>query len=361
MANNTFVGFPHGQGGTGIAEADVVREIQAETSWDRQGNYTVTRRWRGPLAALKNFSEGGASNKDHAGTYFSGANGIVGGGAGRDGAIRTELTEDEGGQLGVFSATWVTRNLQTAKWVGAPPNPTTRGAAAPIGDQFQESSIWTLDGNDLEKSIYDCQIIEACEKKLNDHVDGTGNGFGARLRVAIDRYGLGQDKEGNNLADPYQTEFKLSDYFNGVLTILAGGASVTGGTNLQTDVESLCEDILRGMEAFTISQYVLRNTKTTQYTSSLTPHYEDVNRIWTTAQIKTLMSAETKTIDPPTSIVDFTLPLLGILGGTIFQTSKWLYRTPDVQQLGNGEWQITKEWYEGDDISTNVYKNKGVT
>ena len=81
MANNTFVGFPHGQGDTGLSAADVVKELQPVTTWNRQGGYTVTRRWRGPIDALVNFSDGGASNADFDGTYFTGTTGILLGGA----------------------------------------------------------------------------------------------------------------------------------------------------------------------------------------------------------------------------------------------------------------------------------------
>ena len=342
MANNTFVGFPNGQGESGVTAADTCHELQPITTWDRQGYYTITRRWRGPIDALKNFSQGGVNNKDHDGTYLSGANGIIPGGAGRDGAIKTDLQRDEGGQTGILNG---------------PGALTGRGATS--GDQYQESSLWFLDGNDLEKNIYESDIVKTAQEKLNAHTTETGNGFAARLRLAITNYQNGKDKNGTALADPYQKKFDLSDYFNGVLTILAGQASITGGTNLQTDVESLCEDILKGQEGFTVSQFVLRNTKTTQYNSALTPHYANVNRIWTTANITTLMAGETRPIDPPTSTVANTLPLLGVLG-TLFSTSKWLYRTPDVQQLGDGKWQITKEWFEGDEISTNTYKTYGV-
>ena len=71
------------------------------------------------------------------------------------------------------------------------------------------------------------------------------------------------------------------------------------------------------------------------------------------------MAAETRAIDPPTSAVAYTIPLLGGLG-TIFSSSVWLYRTPDVQQMNNGKWQVTKEWWEGAEIAESSYKNYGV-
>jgi hypothetical protein len=46
---------------------------------------------------------------------------------------------------------------------------------------------------------------------------------------------------------------------------------------------------------------------------------------------------------------------MGVLG-TVLDSSKWLYGTPDVTQLNNGKWQITKEWTEGSDIASSCYE-----
>jgi hypothetical protein len=258
--------------------------------------------------------------------------------------------------LGTFTATWVTSNLTSAQWTGAPTAPATRAATS--GDQYQESSQWTLDGNDLEKSIYQCDIITICAKALDDNTPDSGNGLGARIRRAVDLYVSGRDKANAPLSDPFAKAFQLADYLDGIMTILSGEDSVTkpSPATLQGDLEDLCVDILNGQDSFTISQYVLRNTKTVPYTSSIIPAYAKVQRVWDTSDITALMTAETRAIDPPTSVVNFTLPLLGVLGSAIFSASKWLYRTPDVQQMNNGKWQITKEWWEGSQISVFTYQ-----
>ena len=68
-------------------------------------------------------------------------------------------------------------------------------------------------------------------------------------------------------------------------------------------------------------------------------------------------SAGGRPIAPPTSTVAYTLPLIGLLG-TVFSTSTWLYRTPDVQELSNGKWQITREWWESAGYSEILYNEK---
>ena len=370
MANNTFVGFPHS--GHSLSppdplDSDQVRELQPVTTWNRDGGYTVTRRWRGPIDSLILFSNGGSGNKDYDGTYFTGTSDILLGGAGRDGAISTDLQRDEGGQLGIFTATWVTSNIDSALWTGAPTAPATRGATS--GDQFQESSLWTLDGNDLEKDVYDGMVMEECERVLEASSPGSQFGFVRRVKNAIDAYSSAKDRDGNGIPDYDKKAFDIEDYFSLIvppLSLINLATSVLvyppGSVTLLDDLKVACGDILKGQQAFTISQYVLRNTKTTQYTSSIAPHLANTNRVWTTANIKTLMGTETRTIDPPTTIVNYDIPLLGVLGSSgIFDTSKWLYRTPDIQELNNGKWQITKEFWEGTEIALSTYKAYGVT
>jgi len=352
MANNTFVGFNFPSSSTtSSTDSQVVRELQPVTTWNRDGGYTVTRRWRGPIDSLVAFSNGGSGEADYHGTYFTGATGIVPGGAGRDGAVSTDLVREDGGQLGVFSATWVTSDISTA--LG---NPAAAGRTAASGDLYQESSIWTLDGNDIEKDLFDCPVVKACA----DALGSGGYGFAGRCKKAIENYRNGLDEVGDPLTDPAGTSFLWISYLDGAdVTTLSGQSSILGNANLFIDLGDVAEDALKGAAAFSYSQYVLRNVKTVQYTSSILPHYENVNRIWTTANITTLLAAETtgggRPIDPPTSIVAYTLPVLGVLG-TVLNFSKWLYRTPDVQQLNNGKWQITREWWEGTEIATSCYR-----
>jgi len=355
MANNTFVGFPHaGHSPPNTPfDADQVQEIQPITTWSRDGGYTVTRRWRGPIESLEIFSDGGAGSFDYAGTYFTGATAWHAGGPGMDGAISTDLQRDEGGQLGVFSATWVTSSLSSA--LG---NPRASGRTGTSGDLYQESSLWNLDGNDIEKDLFDCPLLEACAAVLG----ADGYGFAARCKKAIENYKNGLDDKGAALSDPMSTSFLWISYLSSATsTALADASSapdilgISGHTSLFDDLSSLAEDALKGAESYRISQYVLRNTKIVTYQSSQIPFYANTNRVWTTAQIKTVMAAETRTIDPPSVEADYTLPLIGLLG-TVLDSSKWLYSTPDVTQLNNGKWQITKEWVEGSEIATSCYR-----
>jgi hypothetical protein len=224
------------------------------------------------------------------------------------------------------------------------------------GDLYQESSLWFLDGNDLEKNILECKPMTAILADIS--TADQRQGFPSRVQAAVDDYKAGTDKDGSGITDYWEKPFDLVDYFieaDSPWSELSGDSIAALGL--------ICQEMFKGVEAFTVSQYVLRNTVTTQYTSAigavaLAPYYVDVNTIWDTSDITAMMTAGTRPIDPPTSTVPFTLPLIGLLSGSPFSTYKWLYRTPDVQQLGNGKWQITREWWETTDYSTIIYNEK---
>ena len=224
------------------------------------------------------------------------------------------------------------------------------------GDLYQESSMWFLDGNDLEKNILECKPMAAIIADIS--TTAQRDGFPSRVQAAVDDYKAGKDKDGNSIPDYWEKKFAASDYFD---TGEKPYNELSAGSI--TNLNLICQEMFKGVEAFTVSQYVLRNTVTTQYTSAigavaLAPYYVDVNTIWDTSDITAMMTAGTRPIDPPTSTVPFTLPLIGLLSGSPFSTYKWLYRTPDVQQLGNGKWQITREWWETTDYSTVLYNEK---
>jgi len=356
MANSTFIGFNFPSSSTtSYTDSQVVREIQPITTWNRDGGYTITRRWRGPIDSLVAFSNGGSGEADFHGTYFSGTSDAPTstlGGAGKDGAISTNLERDEGGRLGTFTATWVSSNIATRLTSGG----RVPSDGSTSGDLYQESSLWFLDGNDLEKNILECPAMKAIIADIDTVLQR--DGFPSRVQAAVDDYKAGSDKDGNSITDYWEKKFAASDYFTAAdppYSELSAGSI--------TALNLICQEMFKGVEAFTVSQYVLRNTVTTQYTSAsganlLAPYYVDVNKIWLTSDVTTMMGASTRPIDPPTSTVSFTLPLIGLLSGSPFSTYKWLYRTPDVQQLGNGKWQITREWWETTDYSTILYDEK---
>jgi hypothetical protein len=92
------------------------------------------------------------------------------------------------------------------------------------------------------------------------------------------------------------------------------------------------------VEAFPVSQYVLRKTLIVPSNTNLRPALENVGKIFTTTnQLKTSESI-------PTTLL-FVLP-----------EGVWLKRTPTVQQITSDKWQALQEWWHADDYSRFVFE-----
>jgi hypothetical protein len=100
----------------------------------------------------------------------------------------------------------------------------------------------------------------------------------------------------------------------------------------QEMINLLVNQMSLGVEAFTVSQYVLRRVLIIAANSSIKPSLEHVGEIYRTAE---LVQAEAV---PGT--IRFDLP-----------EGYWLKRTPTVDQMSLDKWQITQEWWHADAYS----------
>ena len=333
---------------SGVDTTKVI-EQRPEMSWSREGYYTVTRRWRGHYAAVLKFSQGGSND--------SNGISISAGGAGVDGATETAIDYDEGGSMATLSVTWHSRTAEGGPGESMP-------AAA---DVSQFSSLWQLNGNDIEKDILYCPLLVKATAAINSVASGNGNGFGARVKKAVELFQNKQNRSEGTITDYFQKKFYLAHTASGVPThgIYYFDSSETPWTNLATydaansttiraDLQTLCEDMLKGVTNFPISQFVLRNTKNTQSTSnvSFANYYTDTNKMWNTKQINYMMY-----LDTYDSISTGILPLIGTICTVFGNTAKWLYRTPTINQNQNGTWTVTREWWYADDYSEILYND----
>ena len=335
---------------SGVDTTKVI-EQRPEMSWSREGFYTVTRRWRGHYAAVLKFSQGGATVWDANGVNFSA------GGPGVDGATETVIDYDEGGSMATLSVTWHSRTATGGPGENLP------GST----DVSQFSSLWQLNGNDIEKDILYCPLLVKATAAINSVASGNGNGFGARVKKAVELFQNKQNRNEGVITDYFQKKFYLAYTAATVPThgIYYFDSDETPWTNLTTydtansttiraDLQTLCEDMLKGVTNFPISQFVLRNTKNTQSTSnvSFANYYTDTNKMWNTKQINYMMY-----LDTYDSISTGILPLIGTICTVFGNTAKWLYRTPTINQNQNGTWTVTREWWYADDYSEILYND----
>lgn len=299
-------------------------ELRPEAQWSDKAGYTVTRKWVGPKSAIESFSNGLIA--DSAGTQFSA------GGPGGDGANASAIEYDDTNLIATLTVSWQSREFDK----GYGPNSGTN--KYPTAAKYELSSLWTLAGNEVERSI----LAHPNSKALNS---AAGKGFANRIKQAVEKYESGEDKDGEALADG--TDFALADYID--------SSTWTGlSSSQQALAVNLADDLLDGVEAYPISQYVLQNVKVANRDSPLTVYHADVNKIWTTSQLLTVIQGDNNN---PLTNNNTTLPLIGNLS-TTFANEKWLYKTPTANQMQDGKWQIAREWQQAKDYSDYLYDQK---
>ena len=167
-------------------------------------------------------------------------------------------------------------------------------------DPNHVTSLWTLQGNDLEKSLWEHPKVVA-------------------VLDAMDDAGLAQFRQDIAAALEKHTPPSLAS-FSSNATLVA-----------------FYRELLRGTESFNVSQYVLRHTQTVPPNSNVKPSLTNVGKVFSTTLLSTAESI-------PGTIL-FTLP-----------DGSWLKRTPTVEQTGNGKFQITQEWWHAIAYSPFLYE-----
>ena len=126
----------------------------------------------------------------------------------------------------------------------------------------------------------------------------------------------------------------------------AASAKYTGTVNTMNAtaqaayVKNLYISALRGVEFFTVSQYVLRNIKIVPKSTNQSPEHANVGKQYAHA-VMTSSSGNGQSV--PAAM------LSGISSGY------WLKRTPSVEQTSDGNFQITKEFWYSEEYDTNIY------
>lgn len=225
----------------------------------------------------------------------------------RSAGARTEVTPDEGG-------TWATL---LANYATDPSAPTD----VPLTD------IWEMDGNDLEKTLWEHPKIVAELAKARDDSYGIASNKLHRIKAEVEALMSGETETTD---DDGQT-------YNLTPEHIVGLHVVNLGPGMRTDVwYKFLEALGRGVESWTISQYVLRHTTVIGGRSRIRPALDNVGKVFTTGRLK---GAEAI----PSTLM-FDLP-----------EGYWLKRTPSVRQTAPDKWTITQEWWHADAYDGFVY------
>lgn len=166
------------------------------------------------------------------------------------------------------------------------------------------ADLWELDGNDLEKSIWELPKVKEQMEAITD--------IGDRAAVR-----------------------------NGIEAIVRGGVeySWSDASSFSRDVyDGLIKSLIAGVEAFPVSTYVLRRTITLPARTTLAPAFEYSNKIFTSAS---LVAYET-TI--PSNLVS-ALP-----------AGYWQKKTPTAAQQSDGRWVYRVEYWWAQEFDEFLYE-----
>lgn len=253
----------------------VIVELPDVRSYDPRTGWRVTKRWRGTPDAIRQKTQEVVNAK-----------------------MQCTLEPSDDGGYDVLSASYGVDLYD--------------GTGATLADQ------WSLQGNDLEKSIWE---LPAVKTELAKITDSSKVGL---LRSDIEALARGDE----TIRDESGEEIDLTE------TALLDVAVALGCT--RSVIKSLIDSMSRGVDSFLVSQYVLRHTVTVASGSSIRASYTGVGYVYSTDQ---LTAAETI----PNNII-FSLP-----------TGVWLKRTPTVDQISYDRWQIVQEWWHADAYDSFIY------
>ena len=275
-----------------------VIEQAPERSWDSVNGYSTTRIYVGNKVKVEQFSEGHIMDAD--------GFGIVSG--------YQNATITYNGPAATLRLTYSGINFgsTSSSTSGLVPSASEIAAAT-------LSSQWYLEGNDLEKDLFQLPNMQAIAKNLSN--------------ASLATWRKDFDTSVSARTDPDSVPMAASSFYSGTVNTMNATAQAAY-------VKNIYVSMLRGIEFFTVSQYVLRNVKIVPPSTNQSPEHAYVG----TQFIHTLMTATSGNGQSVPAAI-----LSGISGGY------WLKRTPSVEQTSDGNYQISKEFWYSEEYDTNIY------
>lgn len=275
-----------------------VIEQAPERAWDSVNGYTTTRIYVGNKIKVERFSDGHIND--------SAGNPVVAG--------YSNASISYNGPSATLRLTYSGVNFGST-------SSSTSGLVPSASDIAGAtlSSQWYLEGNDLEKDLFQLPDMQAIAKNLSN--------------ASLATWRKDFDTSVSARTDPDSVPMAASSFYSGTVNGMNAAAQAAY-------VKNIYISMLRGTEFFTVSQYVLRNIKVVPPTTSQSPEHANKGRQYTHA-LMTATSGNGQSV--PAAI------LSGISGGY------WLKRTPSVEQTSDGNYQISKEFWYSEDFDTNIY------
>ncbi len=191
------------------------------------------------------------------------------------------------------------------------------------------TTTWMLDGNDLEKTIWQFPVVRALFSRIPD-----------LKNRAMMRHDIEAIVRGEYTADTRKTVTELKAVLAAISTdpVAPGLPSVEGKTDEIFD--EIIKALVEGTEAFALATFVLRKTMVLPPLTNVSPGFDNCNKLFTLAA---LVRAE---------------PLipLNLSGQLNTLAGYWQKKTPQASQAADGRWTYTVEYWHADDFNRFLYE-----
>lgn len=195
------------------------------------------------------------------------------------------------------------------------------------------SDTWDLDGNDLEKELWELPWVRDVFDSIRD--DKTGNPTDSPLlvsnacinwiRKAIESFIRGDDKI--KFVDGVESPFTYA-YLIQSIDMLGGH-----GTDI---LYRLIAMYARGVKSFPVAQFVLKRTRVVADNYSEKAEYDDIFKRRTTESLKAAYGI-------PATLIYF------------IPEGEWIKKTPSMKKTGVRKWTLTEEWWHADKWEVEIY------
>jgi hypothetical protein len=191
------------------------------------------------------------------------------------------------------------------------------------------TATWTLDGNDIEQSIWLLPKVRAVFNLIPDLKTR------AKIRDEIERLVRGEYTE-----DEAKTVSGIVVELTAAATGQPGPAEPSVYGEFADIVNGLIGSLVQGVESFPVSTYVLRKTQVLNPLTNVSPGFEDSNKA---------LSLSALVVREP----GIPLNIAGVLTGI---GGYWQKKTPQASQAADGRWTYTVEYWHADRVDPFLYQ-----
>ena len=193
------------------------------------------------------------------------------------------------------------------------------------------TTTWTLDGNDLEQTIWLSPYVQAMLSRIPDAKK--------RAMIRADIESLARGEFSNDVrVTPQSLKAVLKEISTG--TADPKLPSIEGIEDQVFD--QLLRSLIEGTESIFVSAYVLRKTTVLNPITSVAPYFKDANKVFSVAALRRDEPGIPPNID-------------GILTDI---AGYWQKKTPQATQSADGRWTYTVEYWWARSVNEFLYEVK---